>query len=384
MKQEGALFAGEIIGFILGRGDSTTSKLLLPLDQLQKELDFRPKTKQGFLQIIGIERDASRFGISGISLKFKSRIRGFQHKRGSHLLIAVDRKTGHPIGSIYPIYADSESHFLVKKDFVTSLGIMTEQEDAIFLPYGVLDGSFGSMEPYFCMFSIVDDHPGILFSEGVPIEDPEIFAEHRVVPVPISVGDEDDLGAFEEAVIALTAAVIKVDGVIKPEEIQVVRKFFSQVFHGQAKKMGKVRATLKKFLSKLPPMDFVYGQVVNRCIQEKQIVVALLLNIASSDGQLDDSELRLIDEIRKRFGIADSDFEKMTADFQPEDFPFYKALGVSPGATWEEIKEAHRIKAKEYHPDLYPQLPESFREFAKREFMRISIAYQKLREKLGK
>jgi len=39
----------------------------------------------------------------------------------------------------------------------------------------------------------------------------------------------------------------------------------------------------------------------------------------------------------------------------------YKVLGVSPGATQEEIKKAYRRKAKEYHPDLHPNDPEAAR-----------------------
>lgn len=51
----------------------------------------------------------------------------------------------------------------------------------------------------------------------------------------------------------------------------------------------------------------------------------------------------------------------------------YKVLGVSPGASQEEIKKAYRKKAKEYHPDLHPNDPE-----AARKMNEINEAYEML------
>lgn len=51
----------------------------------------------------------------------------------------------------------------------------------------------------------------------------------------------------------------------------------------------------------------------------------------------------------------------------------YKVLGVSPGATQEEIKKAYRRKAKECHPDLHPDDPD-----AERKMNEINEAYEML------
>lgn len=53
----------------------------------------------------------------------------------------------------------------------------------------------------------------------------------------------------------------------------------------------------------------------------------------------------------------------------------YKVLGVSPGASREEIKKAYRKKAKEYHPDLHPDDPE-----AARKMNEINEAYDMLQD----
>lgn len=51
----------------------------------------------------------------------------------------------------------------------------------------------------------------------------------------------------------------------------------------------------------------------------------------------------------------------------------HTVLGVSPGATKEEIKRAYRKKAKEYHPDLHPDDPE-----AAEKMNEINQAYDRL------
>ncbi|MCD7860251.1 MAG: DnaJ domain-containing protein [Firmicutes bacterium] len=51
----------------------------------------------------------------------------------------------------------------------------------------------------------------------------------------------------------------------------------------------------------------------------------------------------------------------------------YSVLGVSPGASEEEIKKAYRRLAKQYHPDLHPGDEE-----AARKMREINAAYEEL------
>ena len=52
---------------------------------------------------------------------------------------------------------------------------------------------------------------------------------------------------------------------------------------------------------------------------------------------------------------------------------YYEVLGVSKGASEDEIKKAFRKKAKQYHPDLHPDDAD-----AKEKFQEVNEAYEVL------
>ena len=58
----------------------------------------------------------------------------------------------------------------------------------------------------------------------------------------------------------------------------------------------------------------------------------------------------------------------------------YTVLGISKGASEEEIRKAYTKLANQYHPDKVQHLGEEFRELAEKRFKEIQQAYQLLKK----
>jgi hypothetical protein len=62
----------------------------------------------------------------------------------------------------------------------------------------------------------------------------------------------------------------------------------------------------------------------------------------------------------------------------PESDDPYLTLGLKPGATVEEIREAYRVAAAKYHPDKVAHLGKEFQQLAHEKFVAIQRAYERL------
>ena len=61
------------------------------------------------------------------------------------------------------------------------------------------------------------------------------------------------------------------------------------------------------------------------------------------------------------------------------DWDPHRVLGVEPGASQEDIKQAYRRLAGKYHPDKVEHLGDEFKALAENRFKEIQRAYQELK-----
>jgi len=186
---------------------------------------------------------------------------------------------------------------------------------------------------------------------------------------------------FELALLSLAAVVIKVDGVVKKEELNCVKVFFVKSF-------GKYKADIYfKIFNDIKNKPF--PSVRSICLQidkninhsGRLIIIQFLFSIAASDDELLEIEVDLIKKISRYLHINDYDFESIKSMFLEKAGNVendYKILEISKDATDHEVKKAYRRMAKKYHPDKLQGVSDDIIKMAEDKFNKINQAYERI------
>jgi DnaJ like chaperone protein len=108
-----------------------------------------------------------------------------------------------------------------------------------------------------------------------------------------------------------------------------------------------------------------------------------LFGSAKADGDVSDSEIRVIQNISSMMGVSNVDFESVKNMFYRNVDSDYKVLGIEPTATDEEVKKAYRKMAIKFHPDKVAQMGEEYQKGAKEKFQKIQESYEAIRKRRG-
>jgi DnaJ like chaperone protein len=128
----------------------------------------------------------------------------------------------------------------------------------------------------------------------------------------------------------------------------------------------------------------------NRAMLED--VLAALFYIARSDGPVTRGELPVLQGIHQRFGLDAAAWERAKGgksgsqvQQQQKVDDAYVTLGLTPGATDEEVRLAWRKLMRENHPDSLAArgVPPEFVERATRKVAEINAAWDRVKRQRG-
>lgn len=191
-------------------------------------------------------------------------------------------------------------------------------------------------------------------------------------------------GDFILSLLALSAAVMKADNVVKKSELNFVKKFFLQNFN-EDETLEAIQI-LKELLNKDINIDEICTQIKYKMNHATKLqILHYLFGIAAADEEIHQNEKDIIKHIALKLGLTITDYESILSMFSQKDDieNYYKILGVNKDASNEEIKKAFRSMALKNHPDKVAHLGEDIQKAAQEKFKKINEAYDKIKKSRG-
>lgn len=194
----------------------------------------------------------------------------------------------------------------------------------------------------------------------------------------------NDVG-FTAAVIGLAAKMARADGFAGQVELEAAQR----VFRPPPGDEGNFRRAFVLAQQTVLGFDSYARQIGKRyksrpCLLED--VLDGLFHIACADGAVTEDEIAYLAEVARHFGFSELEFRRIKAtNLGPDAGDPYAVLGLLPGASMEQVREAWRRLAVDNHPDtmLSRGAAPEFVDIAREKTAAINAAYAKIREELA-
>lgn len=186
-------------------------------------------------------------------------------------------------------------------------------------------------------------------------------------------------GDFRLSLLALLAAVMKVDRRNLKVELEFIRGVFSNSFGNSY--ANEIMPVLKQLLEKDIPVRDICLQIRSHMDHPARLeLMNVLFALSLADKELHPLEEELIRKIASWLGISDKDFQSIRSVHVPDSDWAYKVLEISPASTDEEVRKAYRRMAMKYHPDRVAHLGEDVASSAGEKFKAVNKAWEEIKK----
>ena len=157
---------------------------------------------------------------------------------------------------------------------------------------------------------------------------------------------------FALSLIVLSAKLSKADGQVSKEELIAVRDKL-KIPENELDQVGKIFNKAKEESTGYEPYAQQIAQFYKGNINVLEEVINILFYIAESDGEVTKSEIEMIENIAKIFGLSEKQYLSIKESRKGSDkLNPYIVLESNPNDDLSDIRKKYLKLSKEHHPDL--------------------------------
>ena len=187
---------------------------------------------------------------------------------------------------------------------------------------------------------------------------------------------------FALSLIVLSAKLSKADGQVSKEELIAVKDKL-KIPDNELDQVGKIFNKAKEESAGYQPYAQQIAQIYKGNINVLDEVINILFYIAEADGNVSDSEFKMIEHIAQIFGLSEIQFNSIKESRKSsEKLNPYVVLESKPDETIEVIRKRYLKLSKEHHPDLLMSkgVPQEVIEESKAKMRVINSAWEQIQK----
>ena len=187
---------------------------------------------------------------------------------------------------------------------------------------------------------------------------------------------------FALSLIVLSAKISKADGQVSKEELIAVKDKL-KIPENEIDQVGKIFNKAKEESTGYEPYAQQIAQFYKGNINVLEEVINILFYIAESDGEVSKSEIEMIENIAKIFGLSEKQYLSIKESRKGTDkLNPYVVLESKPDDDLSEIRKKYLLLSKQHHPDLLLSkgVPQEVIEESKNKMRAINSAWDQIQK----